>query len=189
VRSWAGLDALEAYEAPIAGPIPAARAEAVRRLACRLRLAMGQVGELTRQINDQAAERFAPFTQICGVNFLTAGTLAGILGPGRRFTSEAQLAAYAGVAPLEASSAGHVRHRLNRLGNRRLNAVLYRIALTQARVPSAGQRYVERRIGEGKTRREAVRALKRHLVRPIWRCWQECLDPDPTVVQASNLAA
>ena len=60
------------------------------------------------------------------------GTLAAILGPGNRFASDAQLAAYAGVAPLETSSAGLVRHRLNRGGNRRLNAVLYRIVLTQA---------------------------------------------------------
>ncbi|MFQ5880739.1 MAG: transposase [Dehalococcoidia bacterium] len=70
---------------------------------------------------------------MCGVNLPSAGTLAGILGPGRRFASDAQLAAYAGVAPLETSSAGLMRHRLNRGGNRRLKAILYRIALTQAR--------------------------------------------------------
>jgi transposase len=62
---------------------------------------------------------FSPLTQLCGISLLTAGTLAGILGPGMHFASEAQLAAYASVAPLEASSAGRVRHRLSRAGNRR----------------------------------------------------------------------
>jgi transposase len=95
--------------------------------------------------------------------------------PGRRFATDAQLAAYAGVAPLEASSAGTVRHRLNRGGNRRLNAILYRIALTQARYSSEARTYLDRRVAEGKTRREALRALKRFLIRAIWRLWQECL--------------
>ena len=87
---------------------------------------------------------------------------------------EAALAAYAGVAPLEASSAGHVRHRLNRGGNRRLNVVLYRIALTQAHHLPAARAYLDRRVAEGKTRREARRALTRYIVRAIWRLWQEC---------------
>lgn len=51
------------------------------------------------------AEGFAPLTELCGINLLTAGTLAGILGPGRRFASDAALASFAGVSPLEASSA------------------------------------------------------------------------------------
>ena len=90
---------------------------------------------MTRQwdrIRNQARNRFSPLTRLCGVNLLTAGTLAGILGPGRRFSTDAELAAYAGVAPLEASSSGVVRHGLNRGGNRRFNSVVYRIALTQA---------------------------------------------------------
>lgn len=66
------------------------------------------------------------------LNLLTVGVLAGILGPGRRFSTDAQLAAYAGTAPLEASSAGLIRRRLNRGGNRRLNCILHRIVLTQA---------------------------------------------------------
>jgi transposase len=68
-----------------------------------------------------------------------------------------------------------VRHRLNRGGNRRLNAILYRIALTQARHAPMAQAYLERRRAEGKTTREAFRALKRFLVRHIWRLWQACL--------------
>ncbi len=119
---------------------------------------------------------FSPLTRLRGVNLLTAGALAGILGPGRRFATDAQLAAYAGVAPLEASSAGVVRHRLNRGGNRRLNAILYRVALTQARYSPEARAYLDRRVAAGKTRREALRALKRFLIRAIWRLWQECLN-------------
>ena len=117
---------------------------------------------------------------------LTAGTLAGILGCGQRFASEAHLAAYAGVAPLEASSAGGVRHRLNRGGNRRLNAVVHRIALTQARCDPNAAAYLARRRAEGKTLREAVRALKRFIIRAIWRHWQDCI---PALRQAAMPAA
>jgi len=122
-----------------------------------------------------AAAYCAPLARICGVDLLTAGVLAGILGPGRRFATDAQLAAYAGAAPLEASSAERVRHRLNRGGHRRLNAILYRIILTQTRRSPAAKAYLTRRMGEGKTRREAVRALKRYVIRAIWKHWQECL--------------
>src|SRR4029453_14835900 len=117
---------------------------------------------------------FVALTRLCGVSLLTAGALAGIFGPGRRFATDAQLAAYAGVAPLEASSAGRVRHRLNRGGNRRLNAILYRIAMTQARHWPAARAYLDRRIAEGKTSREAMRALKRYIVRAIWQRGREC---------------
>jgi transposase len=84
------------------------------------------------------------------------------------------LAAYAGVAPLEASSAGLVRHRLNRGGNRRLDAVLYRIVLTQAHHLPEAREYIDQRVSQGKTRREAHRALRRFVVRSIWRIWRDC---------------
>lgn len=67
-----------------------------------------------------------------------------------------------------------MRHRLNRGGNRRLNAMLYMIAISQARHSEQARAYLDRRVSEGKTRREAIRALKRFLVRAIWRLWQEC---------------
>ena len=165
---------LRGYEVRDDRPLSGERAAAIRRLAERLTLAMAQVGELSARIRALAAARFAPLTEICGVNLLTAGALAGILGPGRRFASDAALAAYAGVAPLEASSAGGVRHRLNRGGNRRLNAICYRIVLTQAHYSTAARAYLQRRMSEGKTKREAMRALKRYVVRAIWRLWTEC---------------
>ena len=86
-----------------------------------------------------------------------------------RFSTDAQLASYAGVAPLDASSGRQQRHRLNRTGNRQLNRALYTIALTQVRIHPPAREYMARRIAEGKTRREAMRALKRHLIRTIYR--------------------
>lgn len=186
IRSQAGLHALQTYRPPYRGRLPEERAAAVRRLAKRLKLALSQAEELADQIRDLAQKGFSPLTRICGVNLITAGTLAGILGPGRRFSTDAQLAAYAGVAPLEASSAGLVRHRLNRGGNRRLNAVLYRIVLTQAHHFPEAKDYIDRRVSQGKTRREAHRALRRFVARAIWHLWQEC---EPTQSTASQRKA
>ena len=175
LRTAAGLTALEGYATASPRALDQQRAAAVRRLAQRLRLATAQAAAVAAEIRARAAARFVPLTRLCGVSLLTAGARAGILGPGRRFATDAQLAASAGVAPLEASSAGAVRHRLNRGGNRRLNALLHRIAVTQARVSLPATTYLARRTAEGKSLREAFRALKRFLVRAVWRLWQECL--------------
>jgi len=174
MKSHAGLAILLSYNTASALPLDQARAASARRLAQRLALALEQVDQLTDHVRMLAAPRFIPLTRLIGVNLLTAGVLAGILGPGHRFKNDSALAAYAGASPIEASSAGRVRHRLNRGGNRRLNAVLYRIALTQAHFSPDARAYLDRRVSEGKTRREAMRALKRFLVRAIWQLWQEC---------------
>jgi transposase len=151
----------------------------VRRVAQRLRLALEQAEEVARQIRQRARAHCSLLTGVCGVSPLTAGALAGILGPGRRFRTDAQLAAHADVAPLEASSGGRVRHCLNRGGNRRLNAILHRTAIAQARSAPLAQAYLARRESEGKTRREAIRALTRFLVRAIWRARQACASEAP----------
>ena len=175
LTSAAGLRALVSYTAQDGTLIQQHRAACVRRLAERLQLATTQADDVAEQIRLLAAARYEPLTRLCGVNLLTAGMLAGMLGPGRRFESEAQLAAYAGTSPLEASSSGLTRHRLNRGGNRRLNSVIYRIALTQAHFHPGARAYLERRVSEGKTRREAHRCLRRYITRAVWRLWQECL--------------
>jgi transposase len=174
LKTKAGLAILKAYEAPDTRPMQEARAASIRRLAVRLELALQQAEQLADQIRSLAEECCEPLTRICGVNLLTAGTIAGILGPGRRFRSDAALAAYAGVAPLETSSAERVRHRLNRSGNRRLNAILYRIVLTQAHYSPQARAYLAKRMAEGRTRKEAVRGLKRYVVRAVFNAWIDC---------------
>jgi transposase len=180
---------LESYTAPVDGSaLQRERVAAVRRLAARARVAFEHADELAKRIRALAKDRFAPLTELVGVDLLTAGQLAAILGPGRRFAGEAQLAAYAGAAPLEASSAGLVRHRLNRGGHRQLNWILYRIVLTQAQHSEQARTYLARRRQEGKTTREAFRALKRYIVRAIWRLWQLCPGIQPQEVTASAAA-
>jgi transposase len=184
-EEWA---VLEKYQAASSNEVPQARAASVRRLAQRLTLALTQAEDLASQIKSRTtAEGFAPLTEICGVGLLLAGTLAGILGPGCRFRTDAELAAYAGVAPLETSSASKVRHRLSRSGNRRLNSLVHLVAVTQLRCYAPAKTYIKRRLGEGKTKREALRALKRYLVRAIWQAWKRCLAPEPPPPQLSPL--
>jgi transposase len=129
---------------------------------------------LRRQLEHAVRAPCAPLLLIEGIGPLVAAGLMAELGPPRSGLGVAQLAALAGVAPLDASSAGGVRHRLNRLGNRRLNKLFHGIALAQQRSYPPAQQYVARRQQEGHTAREARRALKRQLVRRIWRHWQAC---------------
>lgn len=169
--------ALERYEAPGQSPVVLSLAEDVRFQAGLLRSLLARVADLKRQIEELAAVHCEPLTQVRGINLLTAGILAGLLGPADRFQTDAQVAAFAGVAPLEASSAGKTRHRLNRGGNRRLNSVLYFILICQSRYSPEAQAYIARRMAEGKSKKEAFRALKRHLIRVIWRLWKQCSAP------------
>jgi transposase len=99
---------------------------------------------------------------------LSAAKLLCEIGPIERFRSDAQLARHAGVAPLEASSGKRQRHRLDRGGNRQVNCALHRIAVTRGRAHAPAQAYLERKQGEGKTRREALRCLKRQLARTVY---------------------
>ena len=161
LKSRSAIAALLDYGAPDSSLVQIERAAVIRRLAERLQLALKQAGEVAEHIRNYASKHAEPLTRLCGISLLTAGALAGILGPGQRFQTDAQMAAYAGVSPVEASSAGRVRHRLNRGGNRRLNAILYRIVLTQSGHSPQARAYLDRRVSEGKTRREAFRALKR----------------------------
>jgi transposase len=102
-----------------------------------------------------------------GVGPLTAAKLIAEIAGIERFRTEAKLARLAGIAPIPASSGNRQRLRLHRGGNRQLNAAFHRIAITQIRVHQPAQDYITRRITEGKTKREALRCLKRHLVRTI----------------------
>ncbi len=181
------LGALSRYTAPDEGALQEHRAAAVRRLAVRLELVKHHIEDVSLQIKNLAAARFPALMRLCGVNALTAGVLAGLLGPGQRFASDAQLAAYAGVAPLEASSGLRVRHRLSRSGNRRLNSVIYWIVLTQAHHSPEARAYLARRMSQGKTRREAHRALRRYIARALWRLWVEC--HSPSVSMSTQAAA
>lgn len=106
---------------------------------------------------------------IPGIGLIGAATLLGEIGDITRFPTPATFAAWAGTAPLDASSGRHQRHRLNRRGNRQINRVLETAILTQLAHHGPAHHYIHRRLQEGKTKREAIRAAKRHLTNTIYR--------------------
>jgi transposase len=106
---------------------------------------------------------------ICGCGVLTSAKLVSEVAGVERFASAAKLAMHAGVAPIPASSGIRQRHRLNRHGNRQLNCALHRIAVTQGRLHEPARAFLARKEAEGKSRREALRCLKRHLANVVFR--------------------
>jgi transposase len=117
-----------------------------------------------------------------GFGPLTAAKLVGEIAGAERFTSDAKLARAAGVAPIPVSSGKTNRHRLDRGGNRQINATIHRIAVTRLRCHPETRAYIARKRAEGKTTKEAIRCLKRHLTRRIWHLLQTPRpNPDQTI--------
>jgi transposase len=139
-----------------------------RELVGRCRSLGRSITELDAELQ-RRTQRLAPrLLELAGCGPLSAAKLLCEIGPIERFASDAQLARHAGVAPLEASSGKQRRHRLDRGGNRQLNCALHRIAVTQGRVYGPARAYLERKQNEGKSRREAIRCLKRQLARTVY---------------------
>jgi transposase len=111
-----------------------------------------------------------------GCGPLSAATLIGHTAGAKRFASDAQFARMAGVAPIPASSGKSHRHRLHRGGNRQLNHALHVIAITRSRIDPDTRAYLAKKRAEGKSHREAMRCLKRHLARRFYRLLR---DPSP----------
>jgi transposase len=102
--------------------------------------------------------------EIFGVGPIVAALTIGYTGDITRFPTAGHFAAYNGTAPIEFSSSGRTVHRLSRRGNRTLNHAIHMIAVTQIRhLDSEGRGYYDRKLAEGRTRREAMRSLKRHI--------------------------
>jgi transposase len=139
-----------------------------RELIGRCRSLTRIILALDRELQQRTSEAAPSLLALPGCGALSAAKLLGEIGPIGRFDSDAQLARHAGVAPLEASSGKHRRHRLDRGGNRQLNCALHRIAITQARVHPPARAYLARKQTEGKSRREALRCLKRQLARTVY---------------------
>jgi transposase len=145
-----------------------AQVRIARELVNRCRSLTRTILELDAELEQRTTETAPALLELPGCGALTAAKLLAEVGPINRFESDAQLARHSGVAPLEASSGRVQRHRLDRGGNRQLNAAFYRIAITQARVHPAARAYLERKQAEGKSRREAIRCLKRQLARVVF---------------------
>jgi len=147
-------------------PLGGVQAELARRRLARLR-AHG-LEERAYTVRNAALVEGHPLLGLPGVGPLITARLVGEVGDVRRFRSADALAALAGVAPIPASSGQTQRLRLNRGGNRQLNRAFHIIALAQAAHHPPAQAYLARKRAEGKTRREALRCLKRRLVRPVF---------------------
>ena len=107
--------------------------------------------------------------QISGCAALTAAKLLAETARVERFPTEGHFARYAGTAPLPVASGASHRHRFNRHGNRQLNAAIHRIAITQLRIHEPARDYFDKKRSEGMSKTEALRALKRHITRVVFK--------------------
>ncbi len=108
-------------------------------------------------------------TDVYGVGPIVAAFLIGYTGDPGRFASSDHYAAYNGTAPIEVSSGGKTRHRLSLRGNRKLNHAIHMAAVTQIRFDTPGRSYYDKKIAEGKTKKEALRALKRRISDAVYQ--------------------
>jgi transposase len=142
----------------------------VRDLAARIAEHNRRITALEHDIAHLLAEHGNPLEGVIGGGPIVAAQLIAHAGDVRRFRDAAAFAAYCGTSPIPCGSGKTSgRHRLNPAGNRQLNTAIHRIALTQARLDPRARTYLARKRAEGKTDREARRALKRHLTNVVYR--------------------
>jgi transposase len=134
----------------------------VRRLDRELVAIKSRIGDAVDASNTTLVE-------LHGVGPIVAGLILAYVGDPARFPTPARFASYNGTAPIEASSGPRKRHRLNPRGNRKLNHAMHLIAVTQIRHDTPGRVYYDRKLAEGKTKKEALRALKRRISDAVWR--------------------
>ncbi|WP_254397833.1 IS110 family transposase [Streptomyces sp. AC558_RSS880] len=164
IKRCAALEALDAT-----GPATAAR-HTLRLLARRIQHLTEEIDDLNQRLTEAVKASSPGLLDARGVGpDSTAALLIAAGDNPERLTSEASFAALCGTSPVEASSGKTQRRRLNRGGDRQANAALYRIVLSRLRWDDGTRNYLQRRLAEGKTRREVIRCLKRYIAREIHR--------------------
>ena len=145
-----------------------------RRLMARTHL--GDIRRLDRDIKANkvtirraVAASGTTVTDVYGVGSIVAAFLIGYTGDPTRFATPDHYAAYNGTAPIEVSSGGKTRHRLSMRGNRKLNHAIHMAAVTQIRFDTPGRVYYDKKLAEGKTKKEALRALKRRISDAVYQ--------------------
>jgi len=128
-----------------------------------------KIADLNGRIEAEVEASGTTLTEIFGIGPILAARIIGTVGDVGRFPTKAHFASYAGTAPLEASSGEVVRHRLSLAGNRKLNYALHMVAVCQARSATRGGTYYQKKIAEGKSRKEALRCLKRRVSDAVFR--------------------
>src|SRR4051794_877131 len=148
------------------------RVRIARDLLRRIRELSRAIKALEQEIAALVAEVAPQLLSEPGFGPLIAAKLVGEVAGASRFANDAKLARAAGVAPIPVSSGKTNRHRLDRGGNRQINAAIHRVAVTRLRCHPETQDYIARKRAEGKSTREATRSLNRPLARRIWHLLQ-----------------
>ena len=144
--------------------VAAARWELAAALIEDLRRIDGQLRETRKKLDAAVRASGTSLTGLFGVGPVIAATVIGEVRDVSRFKNRDHFAAYNGTAPIEVSSGQRKVNRLSRRGNRRVNHAIHMAAVTQVRQPhSEGRAYYDKKLAEGKTHREALRALKRQV--------------------------
>ena len=145
------------------------RAELGRKRLDELSRLEREIAAMDRRIEQTVRKTGTSLTSIPGVGPFIAAKILGEVGDPSRVRSKPAFAVLSGTAPLSASSGQVQRHRLNRGGNRQLNWALHYIALAQCRIMPDAQAYMDRQREAGKSHKEAMRCLKRHLSNVVYR--------------------
>jgi len=159
------LDALERRLADVDGTV----ASIARELIGRVRELSLRANSLERQIVRLVRQLAPNLLALAGCGPLSAAKLVGEVAGAARFRSKATFARWNGTAPIPVWSANDGRYRLNRGGNRKVNAALHRIAITQWRGEGPGQAYVQRRMTTGDSKTEALRLLRRRISDEVYK--------------------
>jgi transposase len=153
-----------------ATPVEAARRDLARELLADVQRLDDQLTESHRRIRSAITASGTNLTDLFGVGPIIACSLIGFSGDVSRFTSRDRYAADNGTAPVERSSGGRIVHRVSQPGNRRLDHALHLAAICQIRQPhSEGRAYFDPKLAEGKTNKDAIRSLKRHISNAVYR--------------------
>jgi transposase len=153
----------------LALPASAGRRVALSLLAA-VTAATEEITALEADLSALVRQLCPALLEICGIAAVTAARILGETGDVRRFRSPAAYARHNGTAPIPASTAQSGVHRLNRGGNRQVNAAIHTAAVVQARYHDGARALLDRRAGSVReTRKAALRVLKRHLSDVIYR--------------------
>jgi transposase len=145
-----------------------------------------EVESHTRALKDLTKQVAPGLVAAFGIGPVIAAELLVTAGSSRsRIHSEAAFAKLCGACPVPASSGAVKRHRLNRGGNRQANAALYRAIVVRLRWHAPTVAYVQRRTAQGLSKREAIRCLKRFLVREVYRLMPSTAPTAILAVQAA----
>ena len=138
-----------------------------------------QIKVLEKAMLKLVKDRMHELLEVQGIGLVMAATLFAQEGDVRRFRSQHAFAMFAGCAPVERSSGGCQRRQLNIGGNRRLNRTFHLLAIIRLRLDQDTKDYLTKKMTEGKTKRAALRCLKTHLARSIFRFMLSTMQQHP----------